>query len=64
MVWGGSYLGLLPSLGILRPATDHPAQRNALMIAAHLVWGATLGGALQAAGYRHDQLEVSNGKPK
>lgn len=42
-VWTGSYLGLLPALGILRPATEHPARRNALMIAAHIVWGSTLG---------------------
>ncbi len=43
LVWGGSYLLGLPGLGLLRPATQHPAQRNALMIAAHIVWGATLG---------------------
>lgn len=43
LVWSGSYLGLLPGLGILRPATEHPARRTALMIAAHVVWGATLG---------------------
>jgi uncharacterized membrane protein YagU involved in acid resistance len=42
-VWAGSYLGLLPALGILKPATEHPPRRNALMIAAHLVWGAALG---------------------
>jgi uncharacterized membrane protein YagU involved in acid resistance len=42
-VWAGSYLGLLPALGILKPATEHPLRRNALMIAAHLVWGAALG---------------------
>lgn len=41
-VWGASYLGLLPALGVLRPATQHPARRSALMIAAHLVWGAAL----------------------
>jgi hypothetical protein len=41
-VWAGSYLGLLPALGILSPATRHPARRNALMIAAHVVWGAVL----------------------
>jgi len=46
LVWSGSYLGLLPALGILRPATEHPAPRNALMIAAHVVWGATLGVAV------------------
>jgi hypothetical protein len=42
-VWAGSYLGWLPAAGILRPATEHPARRNALMIAAHVVWGATTG---------------------
>lgn len=42
-VWAGSYLGLLPALGVLRPATEHPVRRTALMIAAHLVWGAALG---------------------
>ena len=43
VVWTISYLNLLPALRILRPATEHPAGRNALMIAAHLVWGAALG---------------------
>jgi uncharacterized membrane protein YagU involved in acid resistance len=42
-VWGASYLGLLPVLGVLSPATRHSPRRNALMIAAHLVWGAALG---------------------
>ena len=43
LVWAGSYLGWLPAAGILKPATRHPAPRNALMIAAHVVFGATLG---------------------
>jgi hypothetical protein len=43
LVWAGSYLGLLPALGVLTPATQHPRRRNLLMIAAHLVWGAVLG---------------------
>ena len=46
-VWAGSYLGWLPAAGILAPATEHPARRNALMIAAHVVWGATTGAALE-----------------
>ncbi len=50
-VWAGSYLGLLPLTGIYRPATEYPARRNALMIAAHVVWGAGLG-LLFAAGRR------------
>lgn len=43
LVWSISYLGLLPAAGILKPATEHPAQRNALMIGAHIVWGTALG---------------------
>jgi hypothetical protein len=42
-VWTGSYLGWLPAVGILAPATEHPGRRNALMIAAHVVWGAAAG---------------------
>jgi len=42
-VWAGSYLGLLPALGILSSATKHPVRRTALMIAAHLVWGSATG---------------------
>ena len=42
-VWTASYLGLLPGLGILRTAAVHPQRRNALMIGAHVVWGASLG---------------------
>jgi hypothetical protein len=42
-VWAGSYSGRLPAAGILSPATRHPPRRNALMIAAHVVRGATAG---------------------
>jgi uncharacterized membrane protein YagU involved in acid resistance len=42
-VWMASYLGWIPAARLLRLATEHPKQRNVLMIAAHLVWGATLG---------------------
>jgi|GEM_PF-269578 len=39
-VWSASYLGWIPALGILKPANEHPAARNALMIGAHMLWGA------------------------
>jgi hypothetical protein len=42
-VWGASYLGLLPGAGLYPAATDESAPRNALMISAHLIWGASLG---------------------
>jgi uncharacterized membrane protein YagU involved in acid resistance len=41
VVWAGSYLGWLPALGFLPPATRHPRERNLLMIGSHLIWGVT-----------------------
>ena len=46
-IWAGSYLGWLPALDILSPATKHPWRRNLMMILAHVVWGATLGAVTQ-----------------
>ena len=39
-IWLGSYMGWIPAVRILKPAMDHPARRNLLMLAAHVVWGA------------------------
>ena len=38
-IWLASYLGWIPTAGILKPATRHPASRNMLMLLAHLIWG-------------------------
>ena len=43
IVWATSYLGLLPATGLHEPATQHPRERNLLMILAHVVWGGSLG---------------------
>ena len=42
-VWAASYLGWLPLMDIRQPATERPASENAMMISAHIVWGAFLG---------------------
>jgi uncharacterized membrane protein YagU involved in acid resistance len=42
-VWTASYLGWVPAVGLHRPATEEPADRNLLMLTAHVVWGGTLG---------------------
>ncbi|MGR0185711.1 hypothetical protein [Azospirillum aestuarii] len=42
-VWGASYLGWIPAMRILTPATRHPSARNSLMLAAHVVWGGVTG---------------------
>lgn len=46
-IWLGSYMGWVPALNLLEPATEHPARRNALMIAVHLVWGASTAQAMR-----------------
>jgi uncharacterized membrane protein YagU involved in acid resistance len=46
-VWVASYMGWIPAVGNLAPATRHPARRNALMIVAHLVWGASTAAAVR-----------------
>ena len=43
VVWVGSYLGLLPALGISAWAGKEPLRRNLLMILAHLIWGSATG---------------------
>jgi putative membrane protein len=42
LVWTVSYLGILPMVHVLPPATKQPTRRNELMIASHLVWGIVL----------------------
>lgn len=46
-VWLASYMGWIPAVRTLEPATKHPARRNALMIAAHVVWGSATAGAMR-----------------
>jgi len=48
-VWAGSYLGLLPALGLHPPATSESALRNSLMIAAHFIWAGTIASVVEAA---------------
>ena len=48
LVWAASYFGLMPALDLHPPATRDTARRNLLMIAAHLVWGATAGAVADA----------------
>jgi uncharacterized membrane protein YagU involved in acid resistance len=43
VVWAASYLGLLPLLGISASAGKEPLRRNLMMMAAHVVWGASMG---------------------
>ena len=42
LVWAGSYLFLLPALGLVESAYTEPWKRNLMMIGAHFVWGVSL----------------------
>lgn len=42
-IWTISYLGWVPAANLMPPATRQPRERNAMMIAAHIVWGGVLG---------------------
>jgi uncharacterized membrane protein YagU involved in acid resistance len=46
-VWLASYMGWIPAVGILKPATRHPPRRNVLMIGVHLIWGAATAAAIR-----------------
>jgi len=41
-VWGVSYLGLMPALGLYPPPDDDRPTRTGVMVAAHAVYGVTL----------------------
>ena len=56
VVWLVVYLGWLPAVGMSEAATKQPIQRNALMIVAHLVWGAGTGEVLQLLEALSDRL--------
>lgn len=58
LVWAGSYLGWIPALGILPPATEHPWRRNVMMIVAHLIWGMTLGVLAGVTGSRKNYITI------
>lgn len=46
-VWAASYFGWVPLARTLEPADRHPMRRNALMIAAHVLWGGLLAAGLR-----------------
>jgi len=48
LIWLGSYLGWVPAISALPPATEQPPNHNILMLAAHVAWGAVL-----QASYQH-----------
>lgn len=58
-VWGVSYLGYLPLLRLYRPQRREPRPRQALMIAAHIVWGSALGALFQWQRSQDESVRVA-----
>ena len=50
LVYGASYEGWIPSLGLLAPPAREDSGIQPAMMAAHVVYGAALGAALQRLG--------------
>jgi uncharacterized membrane protein YagU involved in acid resistance len=46
-VWLASYMGWIPAVRTLEPATEHPPRRNLLMLGVHLVWGAVTAASMR-----------------
>lgn len=46
-VWLVSYMGWIPAVRLLEPATAHPIRRNAVMLGAHFVWGWSTAAAMR-----------------
>jgi len=42
-IWAASYLEWIPAFGLRASAARMPARRNAMMLAAHVLWGGLLG---------------------
>lgn len=59
-VWAASYLGWLPAVKIMEPATRQPARRNVIMITSHLVWGSLIGPLVGFVTRRIDQPRKAN----
>ena len=55
-VWLASYMGWIPAVGVLKPAAEHPARRNMLMIGVHLVWGASTAAAIRELRLARDTI--------
>ena len=55
-VWAGNYLAMLPTTGLHPRAAREPFERNLLMLAAHLVWGAALGSLMDGRPKSSDRI--------
>ena len=60
-IWGVSYMGWVPSLGLMQRADRDQRGRQAVMLAGHVVFGATLGVLAGRKARRPDPSESEEG---
>jgi hypothetical protein len=58
-IWGLSYMGWVPMLGLMPPAQRDRRGRQVVMLAGHLVYGVTLG-VLAGRGRRDNSMIAAN----
>ncbi|HEY6468483.1 MAG TPA: DUF6789 family protein [Candidatus Dormibacteraeota bacterium] len=63
-IWGVSYMGWVPSIGLMQRADRDQRGRQAVMLAGHLVFGATLGVLAGRKARRPDPFESEEGADK
>jgi Family of unknown function (DUF6789) len=63
-IWGVSYMGWLPSMGLMQRADRDQRGRQAVMLAGHVVFGATLGVLAGRKAHRPEPSEPEEGAGK
>jgi uncharacterized membrane protein YagU involved in acid resistance len=61
LVWAISYLGLLPALGLYPSPRKDTGRRTAIMVLAHIVWGAMLGTTVKLLQKSGDEASSMSG---
>jgi uncharacterized membrane protein YagU involved in acid resistance len=61
LFWAFGYMGWLPAVGLLSPATRHPPRRTVLTITAHLIYGSATVSLLNAFLGKRGPLGVKPG---
>lgn len=62
-IWLGSYMGWIPGVGLLKPATEHPRRRNLLMLASHVVWGVATARAMRELADARETIMAKGEEP-
>ena len=57
-------MGWIPAFGVLKPATEHPLRRNAVMLGAHFVWGWSTAEAMRELTAARETIFAADKEPE